>query len=56
MSEAWGPRAHPERCNEEWEARQPGVTWLGLGAILVVAWAMKGLDRILRWRGFWDIW
>ena len=35
MSKAWGPHAHPERCEEEWTRlrhEDDWCTWIAIGA------------------------
>ena len=35
MSKAWGPHAHPERCEEEWTRlrhEDQWATWIAIGA------------------------
>ena len=59
MSKAWGPHAHPERCEEEWTQlrhEDEWAQWIAIGALalmlgVAVLWYEGVLDAGWRWLG-----
>ena len=62
MGEPFGPRAHPERCDEEWEmagVAPDRVRWWHVGAVLLgiaalVSWLAWAIVRVWQWV-WWSI-